>query len=111
MKNIIKIKTDERHEQYYGTLINDHLINSGDPVIDWIDAQRYIEQNGLQDVEEHESVTYFSILSPWGLTDVEGLQTMIEYSMDKPIWTISEVQQYYKQKKQEFNTNPFNKFM
>ena len=111
MKSIIKIKTDDRHEQYYGTLINDHLINSGDPLVDWIDTQLYINDHNLTDVEEDETVVYFSILSPWGCADVDGIQMMVPHSMDKPIWTIKEVQDYYKTKKQEQQNNPFKNFI
>ena len=111
MKSIIKIKTDDRHEQYYGTLINDHLINSGDPLVDWIDTQLYINEHNLTDVEEDETVVYFSILSPWGCADVDGIQMMVPHSMDKPIWTIKEVQDYYKTKKQEQQNNPFKNFI
>ena len=82
MKSIIKIKTDDRHEQYYGTLINDHLINSGDPLVDWIDTQLYINEHNLTDVEEDETVVYFSILSPWGCADVDGIQMMVPHSME-----------------------------
>lgn len=87
------------------------MIHSGDPVIDWIDIQRYIAQNNLQNVTEHESVVYFSILSPWGVADVDGLQTMIPHDMEKPSWTIEELQTYYKEYKQEIKNNPFKNYI
>jgi hypothetical protein len=111
MKNILKIETNESHETYNGIRINNHLINSGDPVVDWIDAQLYCNQQGIKDPELHESVHYFLLLSKWTSQTTDGLEMVVPYSMDKPYWQMTEIQQYYKQKKEEFNNNPFNKFM
>jgi len=108
----LKILTKKENNKYNGIRINNHTINSGDALIDWIDKQLYCNQHKLTDIIEDESVTMFLVTDKeWTSYEIDGLEFVVPYSIDKHVWIISEIQTYYKIKKQEQENNPFKNFI
>ena len=111
MKNLLKIKTDKEFQKYLGTLIGDHLINSGDACVDWIDIQLYCNQNKIEP-EIDGDVWYFLLLNGyWESYALDDLHFVVPLELNIQHLTTHEIQYYYKNKKQELKNNPFNKFI
>lgn len=109
--NKLKIKSDNENQKYYGILINSHLINSGDACVDWIDAQLYCNQQNIVP-EMDESVWYYLLLNGyWESYELNNLHFIIPPELNKKQLTVTEIQSYYKQKKDEQETNPFKNFI
>ena len=111
MKDILKIETNEEHQEYHGIRINEHLINSGNPAVDWIDAQLYCNQNNVVP-EIDGSVWYYLLLNgSWESYELDGLHFVVPEHLNKENLQVTEIQSYYRHKKSEQETNPFKNFI
>jgi hypothetical protein len=111
MKNILNIKTNEEFQTYQGIFIGDHVINSGDACIDWIDIQLYCNQNKIEP-EIDGTVWYFLLLNGcWESYTIGDLHFVVPSKLNKEHLRVSHIQDYYNQIKKEQENNPFKNFV
>lgn len=95
-----------------GSSISEQSFSSGNLLVDWIDSKLYLHKN---ETDADVDISLWSYLlveqNSWCFYEINDLEFVIPYNMDKPSWTLVEIQREYKSKKDQLNNNPFKNFI